>query len=638
MPRPWRSLMLVIAICAATMSTAAPMKTTAKRAAASSVAPTQRAHDAFLAGMADLGKGSLPTALEAFDRSLSADPSFAPAACAAGYTEIVRGNLAAAIPHLQRAIELDPLYYEPREGLFFCLYGADRREEARQALIDMIRVDLDHYNGAVQSWQKHSPLAREPQDAATAYAQAYERDPTNIITILLHGNALYAQGDVEGANSDWRLAVTRDRSYSFLEMFIADAGVSVPDSIVHRIDRTIASGVDFASLRVSRALQLLRLSRGPEALADLRRVAALEPQSSRAHLDLAVVEEMAGNSAVAARELLDGHRMLADCPGVYGIGKSEASEWKPLWERFTQQNRDDVVAWILLGNAQATEGDTEAALVSHRRAVEADSSSALAYLHLGTTLAATGKNERAVAALARACLLDSSLTSAHGRTALVYAGMARAPEVVDALERVVRIAPHDVWVYRLQAMALGEVGQLAAAQSAAHRALSMDPGDAATYRWLAGARQGAGDRPGEIAELTRLLQIDPNDTQARALRKEAYLAIGDKAAAREDEAALAGGAPGGGGAPAGGQQVPMPAPPGGQMTACYKCNGTGSVKCVWCDWDGRTRCSSCAGSGRDYSGQYCVYCYGSGRRSCGYCYGTIYSRCDFCQGMGWVAR
>ncbi len=136
------------------------------------------------------------------------------------------------------------------------------------------------------------------------------------------------------------------------------------------------------------------------------------------------------NRIVAAlRALQEGRRAL----GEAAEGFRQAAEADPR----------DVRAWLGLGQAQESLGDSATAEASYRRAVEIEPGNPFARLKLGTLLAQRGARGEGIAELKIAVRLRPDLKEGHFNLANALAQEGRLAEAATECDALLQLAPDD---------------------------------------------------------------------------------------------------------------------------------------------------------------------------------------------------
>jgi tetratricopeptide (TPR) repeat protein len=155
-----------------------------------------------------------------------------------------------------------------------------------------------------------------------------------------------------------------------------------------------------------------------------------------------------GNSnriAAALRALQEGRRAL----GEAAEGFRQAAEADPR----------DVRAWLGLGQAQESLGDSATAEASYRRAVEIEPGNPFARLKLGTLLAQRGARGEGIAELKIAVRLRPDLKEARFNLANALAQEGRLAEAATECDALLQLAPDDRGAQALREQLREDIGR-----------------------------------------------------------------------------------------------------------------------------------------------------------------------------------
>ena len=313
------------------------------------------------AGHAALGRGDGEVATRLFQQALDADATCAGARFGLGEAARDRGDLEAAVAHYRGVLGQQPQAVRVHYSLAQALRGLDRGEEAREHFAvaadpsatrggwagcadPEIAAVTQLASGSAAAILRGSGAGAEGSIAGeiAAYRAAVAADPGDAIARRTLGSALWDAGDAEGATQHlakaleispdeptihydlgFILAKTGDLERS--EQHLQRAIALYPDypeahlmlgtlyqrsrlfqPALHHYDRVLARDPDLIAARLQRALTLGELARRPEALADLRRLAAENrPRAPEDRLNLASALGLLGDAELAGSQLLE---------------------------------------------------------------------------------------------------------------------------------------------------------------------------------------------------------------------------------------------------------------------------------------------------------------------------------------------
>jgi predicted membrane-bound spermidine synthase/Flp pilus assembly protein TadD len=146
----------------------------------------------------------------------------------------------------------------------------------------------------------------------------------------------------------------------------------------------------------------------------------------------------------------------------------------------------------VLGEALATRGAFDEAIVEFRTALRLDPNQARAEWHLGSALASRGKRAEAIGHLRRAVELDPGNGQAHYDFAIVLLQERQFDEAISHLRATLQLIPGFVGAHNNLGIALASLGRLDEAMAEFQRALILEPDSAETRHNLAIARRRLG--------------------------------------------------------------------------------------------------------------------------------------------------
>lgn len=593
------------------------------------------AHDACTRGWLAFANDDAKAGTAQFEAAVKLDPKHAGAALALGLAKYFQGDAAGASASFKSAIESDPQACGPRLALFHALYELDRRDEAREALHDAIRADLDFGECREGAWKTYAILGGDAKQAAAAHEAKYAKDQTNALAVFMHANALLEQGDVETARAEWKLALELDPKLGAAPLASSDTQSENPVLALALLERAIGLGLDGPTAQSFRGWYLQLAGRTDDALAAYRRSTSFDFGSARGHRNLGMLLALQAKQDEAARELTAFERECVEPILLYGTWDATAQQAEEHWRAATSDAPNAWLPWALRGNALAELGELERAIECERKAAALAETQPLVHLFLGVMLERTDV-VAAQRSLKRALELDPKLACIE----LELAALALASDPKAAEARVTKLLAADptseVLLAQRAKARLASQNTAGAIEDCAAALRHAIP-NVLVLKLSSIARARLGDVDGQFRDLSRALQVDGTDAEAFVLRAQLRAEHDDAAGAKGDYYAAWLQAPQSQFGQAALAQL-------GQMRAlvrCTGCNGAGRTTCNYCFGQGWKLCNFCSGQPRRYDGTECNNCKYAGRpgyQRCNFCFGTAQQTCVGCSGMGQQLR
>jgi tetratricopeptide (TPR) repeat protein len=194
-----------------------------------------------------------------------------------------------AIPAMRLAIQRDPRSEKYRFAYGVLLTNA----YAPAAAVIRLEEALKEFPGSPRLWfalgLAHFKQARD-DDAARAFGRAAAMDPKFAPAYAYLGLLGVRKGDVAGAVALYEKALVADPQMSVLHYLLAEALLQQPDVDAARVESHLkqAARIDptFSAPRLSLAKLYMRGERWADAVAELEKVTALEPDSADAYYQL----------------------------------------------------------------------------------------------------------------------------------------------------------------------------------------------------------------------------------------------------------------------------------------------------------------------------------------------------------------
>ncbi len=397
-------------------------------------------------GRVAASRGDDRAAAERFERALELEPAASGVRYALGQAYRNLGDLERAEEHLARSGDvaaripdplINPLAALAAGGQFYLVQGAEALDDGdfgraagsyREA-VERDPESFDAYRGWAHSLERLGDAAGAIDALERGIAAAADDDPAadarqraNLLAQL--GGLHAAEGRDEAAIAAWRRSLELAPDDPGIHLRLADAlarGRRFAEAVEH-YDRVVELAPEHAAAVLEkRAMALVNLGRGAEAVADFRRTIEASPGDPRLRLRFAEALEFLGDAAGAATERRAAERLGS------GAGGDAAA----------------VRLALAQGRAALAEGDAAAAEAAYRRALAAAPESAEARYGLASVLGHTGRFDQAAAEFTRLIEAAPRHGPAHrGRIiALVLAG--RWGEARVALQAALAEFPRD---------------------------------------------------------------------------------------------------------------------------------------------------------------------------------------------------
>jgi tetratricopeptide (TPR) repeat protein len=363
--------------------------------------------------------------------------------------------------------------------------------------------------GSADAWGRFGMVAHAHElwdEAAAAYRQARELDPTNVRWPYYLGDVLSVEGtDLEGAADAFRAAMELRRDYGPAHMRLgnvllaADRGAEA----AIELERALELAPDLQPARVS--LGQIRLAQGElEAAASLlEEVLERAPRHGQALSTLAQVYMRLGKPA-EAREIAGRARSAAS----YNLYSD------PLMSEVVAEGRSAVLLWER-AKSFLDNGNYEQAVLGLRQVVELQPSNADAHHELAVAYGNLGDVGRSRIHLERTVALDPDLAGARILLAMIHLEERDPAAAVPHLRRALELEPEDPeagWLLGKAQVLSGELAAGIASFEAERTKQEIVPGWAHNEWGSALAQSGRPDDA--LVHFRAALAADPDDPQA----------------------------------------------------------------------------------------------------------------------------
>jgi predicted O-linked N-acetylglucosamine transferase (SPINDLY family) len=184
-----------------------------------------------------------------------------------------------------------------------------------------------------------------------------------------------------------------------------------------------------------------------EACEQYRKAVSAAPGYAKAHLNLGIGLEAAGDSDAAIGSFEAALAIdRGDAYANYNLGKLLYARGDPgraetLLRAALDRKPEFPEALVVLSSVHDSKGNLDAALAALERALEQRPDWAGALFNYAGVLRKLDRLSEAEAALRRAIAIDPGLVPAYGLLGLVLRGLARIPEAVEVLEKARKLDP-----------------------------------------------------------------------------------------------------------------------------------------------------------------------------------------------------
>jgi Flp pilus assembly protein TadD len=209
---------------------------------------------------------------------------------------------------------------------------------------------------------------------------------------------------------------------------------------------------------------------------------------------------------------VDTQTLLTDAVRRHRAGNLSGAE--PLYARILHDHPDHAEALYLLGSLQAQRGQTDAAIASLQRALQAAPELAEAHNNLANALAAAGRLAEAEQCYRCALELRADNPEALCNLAAILERQSRHGEAADILRRAAELRPRDATTLNAWGMSLRGAGRLTDAVAVYRRALELAPDAPELHNNLGNALEELGQHDAAQVRLRRAVRLRPAYAEA----------------------------------------------------------------------------------------------------------------------------
>ncbi|MDC6166081.1 XrtA/PEP-CTERM system TPR-repeat protein PrsT [Paucibacter sp. XJ19-41] len=461
-----------------------------------------------------LREGQFDTALKAIDRlQAKQEPGSAVADNLRGRVNLARNDVAAARSSFEKALSLDPVYLP--------------------AVTSLATLDLQANKPADAKKRFDAMLAADPQNLAALLGQTkiriLEKAPASEITSML-GAAIKLNPQA----AEPRLLLVELQLQNKEHKGALETAQSAITALPGNADLLDALGR--AQQAAGEKLQ---------ALASFKKLAGLEPRSTRALVRTAGVHLAAKDSAAAEQSLRQALEMYPNYLPVQRMLITVAlTDKRPqdalrVAKTVQQQRPKEVVGYEMEATIEASRNNTEAMIASYRRALQqiprtdiatrlhaaqmtagqtkdadetaarwlANSPQDIAFMaYLGDLAMTRGEYEKAEKQFRQVLSRQANNTAALNNVAWTMAQQ-KKPGAAEFAERALKLAPDTPGLMDTLATALAAEGRVERALELQRKALSLAPEQQVLRLNLAKLLLQAGNKPAAMAELKTLEKL-----------------------------------------------------------------------------------------------------------------------------------
>jgi tetratricopeptide (TPR) repeat protein len=372
------------------------------------------------------------------------------------------------------------------------------------AVVTEVVAALDEW----ASWRRQQRLVVRSQ-RPSALAQALDDDPGSKRREL---RAMIARG-----------ALHREFAISTLAMSLRP--VPVPIDTGWGADRKrLRDLVAATDVKTEPVLGLLTLARalhvaGNDVLAETLLRAALRARPQEVVLHSNLVKLLAAQhrwpEVVEIGATLRGIRPELGAILAHAlVNAGRVKEGLALFERLTEERKDDPVVHAALGIAFGDQGRDKEAEAAYREALRLKPDLHQAHNNLGVALAKQGKPVEAVASFKNALRLKPDFPEAHDNLGLALAKQGKRAEAVACHREALRLKPDLHQAHNNLGNALDEQGKPAEAVACYREALRLKPDYPLAHNNLGVALAAQGKRVEAVASYREALRLKPDYPKA----------------------------------------------------------------------------------------------------------------------------
>ena len=368
-----------------------------------------------------LRTGRTAQGVDALEAALRGAPDNPVLLRAAGEANLAAGNTVKAAQYYERASALDKGNIASKIRLAQVKYAAGESGQAFKEL-ESLSADQSQYQSDLALIAAH--LRRGEFDQALAAVAALEKkQPNNPLTYNVKGAAYAGMRDNKNARASFEKALEVQPGYfaAARNLALLDLQEQKPDDARKRYEAMLAKDPGNEQLLLGLAELLVMSGHSPdEVRATLERAIAAAPKSVRPRLALVNYftnlrdAKSALDAAKAAQAAFPDDMQVLEAVGVAQRANGQTDDALATFKRLVQAQPQNVSALLRLADVEVAQKDYSAAVATLRKAIEADPNQNRALLALAKTFLLSGHPEDAIAEARK-------LQKDHPNAALGYA-------------------------------------------------------------------------------------------------------------------------------------------------------------------------------------------------------------------------
>jgi len=508
----------------------------------------QTVEDALQQAIALHQAGRLEDAVRSYLAILQTRPNHPEANFNLGVLAVETRHFAAALPYFNAALDADPARGQFWLGYIEALFQAGQQDDARQVLtlarqqglqgndVDALAARLDSAPPTQQSTTGHPRASREAAPVASNKKSVRHRkkqpDPRELDSLF----TAFRDGRYAEVAS---LARTMTEQFPQHEFGWKTLGVvymqmgRYTDALAP-MKKAAALSPNDVETHYNLGVTLQGLGRLQEAEASYRKALRINPHYVDALCNLGVALHNLGHLEDAEKNLQKAVRIKPDYAEAHNNLGSTLKELGRLDEaeascrQALQLQPHNAAAHINLGNVLQALGRLDEAESSYRQALEISPDSAGTHRNLGNVLREKNCLAEAEASFGRALRINPDDAGAHNNLGITLQGLGRLDEADAHFQIALHINPDDARTHDNRGNLLCYLGRLNEAESSYRKALQIAPGEAAMHVNLGKVLMHLSRREEAEASFRRALEISPHDIEihnhlGRALQDQGRL-------------------------------------------------------------------------------------------------------------------